>query len=314
MTVNHTSNIRHAIAVALMTALLIVAPADASGDLRSNPMGPVTVELPPAGQHSGDANQGAPAGPLSRVSDALDISGSGPDTGPGASLNKEQPAESDPESTPAGTVISERELQPLAPAASGGAVDPGSAEANDAPGMAWGLRTALALIFVVSLIFLCKFAFTKLASRAGGSVAAQLGPAGRAPSGLLSVLARYPISKGVTLVLLRIDRRVLLLSQSGQGFSTLAEIDDPEEVASLIMRAEDEEGASLTRRFRSILSQAERDPGLIGEREYTIASPPALSRVDAAHQRLEPDGGDPPNDDSVMSLRERLRTLREVAV
>ena len=211
----------------------------------------------------------------------------------------------------------------------GGAAEPivGDTDSNltnDTSQGGWWVRTALALAGVIGLILLCKVALTRVASRGGGSLASPLGPAGRAPSGLLSVLARYPIAKGSTLVLLRLNRRVLLLSQTGQGFTTLAEIDDPEEVAALIMRAEDEEGASLTRRFRTMLKQAERDPGLIGEREFEIEPvvPMTPRAATARFNELAMDPGvvsaprtvDHGDDhaDAVGSLRNRLRSLREV--
>lgn len=189
-----------------------------------------------------------------------------------------------------------------------------------ASGGGWGVRTALALAAVLGLIVLCKIAFVRVAKRGGGTLASQLGASGRAPSGLLSVLARYPVAKGSTLVLLRLDRRVLLLSQTGQGFTTLAEIDDPEEVATLIMRAEDEEGASLTRRFRTLLTQSERDPDLIGgtDPEFERSVPMTPRAATARFNELATDPGihSPAHDgdlaDAVGSLRNRLRTMREV--
>jgi hypothetical protein len=66
-------------------------------------------------------------------------------------------------------------------------------------------------------------------------------------------------------VLLKLDRRVLLLSQTsggrlgGTGFATLAEITDPEEVASILVKARDDEGDSMAERFRSMLSRYDRD-------------------------------------------------------
>jgi hypothetical protein len=91
-----------------------------------------------------------------------------------------------------------------------------------------------------------------------------MGAGGRAPSGVLEVLARYPAPGGLTLVLLKLDRRVLLLSQSRSGrfgrsssMRALCEITDPEEVAALVGRCRDEAGESLAGRFRSMLHQFE---------------------------------------------------------
>ena len=83
---------------------------------------------------------------------------------------------------------------------------------------------------------------------------------GRAPSGILEVLGRYPMAGGPTLMLLRVDRRVLLLSQarasrlSGATLSTLAEFEDVDQVASLLAQARDARDESISARFGSLLA------------------------------------------------------------
>jgi hypothetical protein len=79
------------------------------------------------------------------------------------------------------------------------------------------------------------------------------------------VLGRYPVGRGVTLVLLKLDSRILLLSQSAGGrfgagstFSTLAEINDPEQVASILVRSRDADGDSLAEKFKSLLARFDR--------------------------------------------------------
>lgn len=126
--------------------------------------------------------------------------------------------------------------------------------------------TVISLAIVLGLIFGCAAAFRKL-SGARGPLAAALGRAGRSPSGLLEILARYPLGRGQTLVLLRLDRRVLLLSQSVTGrlgcsasFTVLCEVTDPEDVASILGKAQDEEGDSMAARFRSLLGRFD-EPG-----------------------------------------------------
>lgn len=123
----------------------------------------------------------------------------------------------------------------------------------------WMLRTGASLAGVVVLIFVVAFVLKRVARRQGGLIAS-LGPGGRAPSGLLEVLGRYPIARGTTLVLLKVDRRVLLLCQSSgkrlgpsTNMSTLTEIADPDEVASILVKARDEEGDSLAKKFESML-------------------------------------------------------------
>lgn len=114
------------------------------------------------------------------------------------------------------------------------------------------------------------------AARRSGSLRSAIGAGGRAPSGILEVIGRYPVSRGATLVLLKMDTRILLLSQTaggrfgaGAGFATLAEITDPEEVASILIKSRDAEGDSLAERFRSMLHRFDRQmehPAAGGER------------------------------------------------
>jgi flagellar biogenesis protein FliO len=126
------------------------------------------------------------------------------------------------------------------------------------------LNTILALAGVLALILLAAAGLRRIARGSGGLIG-QLGPGGRAPSGVLSVLARYPIARGTTLVLLKVDRRVLLLCQSqgrgitaGASLSTLCELTDPEDVASILLKTRDDEESSLAQRFERLLADEDR--------------------------------------------------------
>lgn len=83
----------------------------------------------------------------------------------------------------------------------------------------------------------------------------------RAPSGLVQVLARYPLAPRQNLIVLKLDRRILLLSQSagGRGESpgvrTLTEITDPEDVASILLKTRDDEGDTIAARFREAMER-----------------------------------------------------------
>ena len=121
-------------------------------------------------------------------------------------------------------------------------------------------RTAWATALVLALIMIVAMVVRAVARRQGGLRAA-LGAGGRAPGGLLEVLGRFPVGRGQTLVLLKLDQRVLLLSQSsggrlgaGAGMNTLCEITDPEEVASILIKSRGESGDSMADRFRSMLA------------------------------------------------------------
>lgn len=134
-----------------------------------------------------------------------------------------------------------------------------------APGSgAWMLQTGLSLGAVVALAAGAGWVVRSMARRNGGLRSA-LGAGGRAPAGILEILGRYPVSRGATLILLKLDRRILLLSQTSGGrlgagaFSTLSEITDPEEVASILVKTRDAEGDSMAERFRSMLGRYDRD-------------------------------------------------------
>lgn len=183
----------------------------------------------------------------------------GPALPPAAQQDAHQSADSPAQSVEVAPQRIDETTKPL------GASDDSRADraAAGAAGSGWGIRTVLALLAVLSLIFIGATVVRRLAVF-GGDLACSLGPGGRAPSGVLSVLGRYPVGGGERLVLLKIDRRVLLLSQSvgrwrspGSGFRTLCEITDPEEVASILVKTRDEQGDSIASRFRSLLQGEE---------------------------------------------------------
>lgn len=125
------------------------------------------------------------------------------------------------------------------------------------------IRTAGSLTLVLGLIF----GAARLAKRflGGGGLASGFATGGRAPAGVMEVLGRYPIGRGQSLVLLRLDSRVLLLGQSGSGslrirggassIRTLCEITEPEDVASLLLRTRDEEQETLAAGFGRLLKR-----------------------------------------------------------
>jgi flagellar biogenesis protein FliO len=140
------------------------------------------------------------------------------------------------------------------------------------------LTTLGSLVLVIALIGVTAWVI-KRASR-NGSLMSSLGAGGRAPAGILEVLGRYPISANCTLVMLKMDRRILLISQSTRGRSgllggrfggettmeTLSEITDPEDVASILMKVQDDESRAANERFQGLLGQVERDQARIERR------------------------------------------------
>lgn len=127
------------------------------------------------------------------------------------------------------------------------------------------------LALVVGLIVVCAGVLRRAAGATGPTLAAALGPGGHAPSGLLDVIGRYPIARGQTLVLLRMERRVLLLGHtlptrsSPGGFATLAEVTDADEIASMLIKSRDARGESAANQFAEVIARMEQ--GELGERE-----------------------------------------------
>ena len=116
-------------------------------------------------------------------------------------------------------------------------------------------QTVLTLGGVVLGILASAWVVRTVARRTGG-LASAMGPGGRAPSGVLEVLGRFPVSRGQTLVLLKLDRRVLLLSQrAGEGMRTLCEVTEPDEVASLLLKTQGESERREAERFGGMLKR-----------------------------------------------------------
>ncbi len=127
------------------------------------------------------------------------------------------------------------------------------------------LQTIVSLLGVLLLIVGLAQVYKRLARSQGGLVG-QIGAGGQAPSGILEVVGRYPISKGMTLVVLKFDRRILLLSHAtgGRGKSAkvgsmelLCELSDPEEVASILLKARSAAGESIAQSFEQTLREAD---------------------------------------------------------
>ncbi len=141
---------------------------------------------------------------------------------------------------------------------------------NVAPAAGHGItRTVLSLGLVVGLVLVCAAVAKRLLGKRFGLMGA-MGPGGKSPAGLLEILGRYPVVRGQTLVLLKLDRRLLLLSQNagglglrrgagGGGLTTLCEVTDPDEVASILVKAQDAEGESISAKFTSLLRQFDGD-------------------------------------------------------
>ncbi len=163
-------------------------------------------------------------------------------------------------------------------------------------------RSAASLGLVLALVFILKFVLTRSA-KSSGSFSSRFGAGGRAPSGVLEVLGRYPVARGITLVLLRLDRRILLLSQSPEGFSTLAQLTDPDDIASILTKTRDDDGESISSKFTAMLKRFERDHTII-EEPIEIPESPIAARHNTPYVRA----GDISADD----IQTHLARIREL--
>ncbi|UCD74454.1 MAG: flagellar biosynthetic protein FliO [Phycisphaerales bacterium] len=112
------------------------------------------------------------------------------------------------------------------------------------------VRVGLALGGVILLLLLLRGVVRRGASALAG---------GSRPSGVVEVLARYPVARHQQLMLLKLGRRVVLLHQGGGRMAALTEITDPDEVASLLASLEAGSRQKEALRFRSILKSFERE-------------------------------------------------------
>lgn len=175
---------------------------------------------------------------------------------------------------------------------------------------------AAPLAVVVGVIFIAAAVFKKLA-KGRGTLASSLGAGGSAPSGILEILGRYPVSRGQTLVLMRVDRRVLLLAHSSPsrgnpgGWSTLSEITDAEDVASILMKVSEHEGTGPSGKFEQMLKSFEDETPESGAARMMPRAEDSATMIqpDATIHPIEPRSGE-----ENYNLRARLASLRGRAV
>lgn len=180
-----------------------------------------------------------------------------------------------------------------APIAHGPGSDTGDAAARpllDRLGAPFGeiIRVGGALAGVLVILL----ALRQVARRAGLAARAT----GR-PSGVVEVLARYPVQGGQTLVVLRFARRIILAHQGGGGMQALSEVTDPDEVARLLARLEAGSNERDAARFRSVLRHFEDEHDAVERRgrhpvaDQLQAGPHTVEVVDltkSGRRRREP--------------------------
>ncbi|MBB6430751.1 FliO/MopB family protein [Algisphaera agarilytica] len=159
-----------------------------------------------------------------------------------------------------------------------------SAASIEPPAGGWALSTLAALGVVIAMIFGARWLYTKM----GGAVVAR-------PSPVVEVLSRTPVAPKNHVLLLRVGQRVLVVGDSSSGLNTLADVTDPEEVASLLQAVSTHSDRSVSKNFNSLVSRFNT--------EYDGKARVGLEGGDASEVHLDR------TRDSLSGLASKLRNL-----
>ena len=149
-----------------------------------------------------------------------------------------------------------------APAMADGAGAAGAAESGSRTLAAGGaergfldeiLPTGAALGGTLLAIVLARSAVKRWGGGLGNALSG-----GKRPSGVVEVLARYPVARGQHVVLLKVARRVLVVHQGGAGMQVLSEFSGADEVADLLARCEAGSRGTAQFSFDSLLRQSSK--------------------------------------------------------
>lgn len=153
----------------------------------------------------------------------------------------------------------------------------------------------IALVLVIGLILMIRLAIGRFNGR--------MGPAARRSNPAIEVLSRIAIAPRNHLLLVRIGQRLLVLGDSPNGLSSLANLDNPEEVAAILLQVASAKSHSATAQFQQMLSkmsgqyQADRpdnDPTDTGGDDREADIDHARSELASLSTKLQQMTGDSP--------------------
>jgi flagellar biogenesis protein FliO len=190
--------------------------------------------------------------------------------------------------------IEHQEIHPRAEAAAtqtaggGGSIIPS--------GVMGVLQVAAALAVVIGLIFI------------GKAMAKKFLPAAKAGNGkgVIEILARYPLAKNQSLVLVRIGSQIVTLNQGKEQSQSVLVINDPNEVAKILGQIEGTSPKSIQAGFNKILANARMDLESSGGDEADFES-----------RSMEPENLDTQLEEmaaakrQLMELRQQVRSVRD---
>lgn len=246
----------HLLAVSALAASLFCAPAIIAAQTAANH--PVAV-APAAPIAPAEPSPAAPAAELDDASDAQRLQAlarrfaSGDATRPTSSPatpaeHVERPAAPAPAEAAGGAPpeIPLLERQPLGGQARSAAADGEVPDFNS--GASW-LKTVTALGLVLGLIFALRWGWMRATGR----------PTVSSAPGVVEVLSRTAVAPRNHVLLLRVGGRILIVGDAGDGLRTLANVDDPDEIASLLASVTASRDNSITRNFSQMLSGFHND-------------------------------------------------------
>jgi flagellar biogenesis protein FliO len=140
-------------------------------------------------------------------------------------------------------------------------------------------RVIGALAAVIGLILLARTLLKRY-------LPAALQGGGERPSGVIEILARYPMGigrsagRGQQLIVLKFARRILLVHQAGSTLSTLSEMTDRDEVASLLSRLEAGANAKSQDKFRAALHAFESEHDVITAQQSRAGAALAAGEIE----------------------------------
>jgi len=185
------------------------------------------------------------------------------------------------------------------PAAPTGTSTPPSANTPMLPsGVTQSLQVGAALAVVIGLIFIGKAAAKKYL------------PQAKAASGknVIEILARHPLCKNQSLVLVRIGSQIVTLNQGKDSSQSVLVISDPTEVAKILGQIDGQNPNSIQAGFNKLLANARMDL------EDPANDP---DRDDFELRSMEPENLDSQLEEmaaakrQLMELRQQVRSVRD---
>ena|GEM_PF-5553871 len=126
----------------------------------------------------------------------------------------------------------------------------GSGSAGSSDGSNWGMfQTIIALAFVVGLILVGKQVVLRLMGR----------PAAVSRSRVVEVLSRVSVGPRQHVMLIRLGGRIIVVGDSAGQMRLLANLDEPEEVASILKAVTSSKPTSVSESFNQLMGKFDQD-------------------------------------------------------